>query len=793
MNVLKSEYQKFSYSFLYLLIPLLILVPKSQSELFGIIPTRLFLISVFLLLFFIDVVLGKIQIKRINFGFLLVLVGLFLLSSLPSVFVSQRFIISLYTYIKFLIFFLFFFAVLHLQLNQKQYKGLSYVLIVTLLILLLAGIYEYQFSTSLFTIGIEQIMGAKGRIQLTFFNTIYYGIFLNVSLAFALYMIRIVKGKWSYLIALIIALIFVNMTLTFTRTSYLVFWGIIGLSILLDFKLLKKLSFIISVGIILFLMFFNQTFSTFARYSFELPVRYLSNIDELLLLLPSFSSGSNPIDPSPEPIDPTPEPTDPVYPDYVEFSVEEINLKQIGVFYDFDVLFSPEAANQKEYTVTSSNPEIVEVLNRTRVFIHQFGEATLFLQTPNQLTASINVIVDGSGDYIDINQLSIGKSSMRFYDLGSYKLVRPTISPSNATDQHLIWTSSNPDVATVDRFGMVFSVGYGEATINASTLDRNFSSNVIVKVEKEFIDYSALHRKEFSIIANQIASDHLYTGVGFGTYIDYMNSSMFTEKYPDYIYPKTHPHSAMVLLYAETGIISVSIMILILFYFLLKGCMYFIRFFRDENPETLMSRYLPGLLIGFVMVNLFAENAIYDTQVFPYFLLIIALGFSYLESQTSSSKKILAIASQGGHIFELLQISEVFEASNFLVITEKAETTLGLRMKYGKNIKFLVYETRKNLFRYAIVFSWNIVRSLFIYLTFMPQYIVTTGTHTAVPMCFIGKLFGSRIIYIETMANINSKSLSGTLVYPIADLFIVQWKEMLHLYKKAVWGGLIIK
>lgn len=62
--------------------------------------------------------------------------------------------------------------------------------------------------------------------------------------------------------------------------------------------------------------------------------------------------------------------------------------------------------------------------------------------------------------------------------------------------------------------------------------------------------------------------------------------------------------------------------------------------------------------------------------------------------------------------------------------------------------------------------------------------IVTTGTHTAGPMCYLGKIFGSKIIYIETFANKNKKTATGRLIYPIADLFIVQWEEMLKLYPK---------
>ena len=71
----------------------------------------------------------------------------------------------------------------------------------------------------------------------------------------------------------------------------------------------------------------------------------------------------------------------------------------------------------------------------------------------------------------------------------------------------------------------------------------------------------------------------------------------------------------------------------------------------------------------------------------------------------------------------------------------------------------------------------------------MPDIVITTGTHTAVPMCFIAKIFNKKVIYIETFASVTGGSLAGKIVYPIADEFIVQWKEMLEKYPNAKYLG----
>ena len=152
-------------------------------------------------------------------------------------------------------------------------------------------------------------------------------------------------------------------------------------------------------------------------------------------------------------------------------------------------------------------------------------------------------------------------------------------------------------------------------------------------------------------------------------------------------------------------------------------------------------------------------------------------------------KKVLFISSTGGHLNELLHLSPLFEKYDYHIITEKDKTNEYLKHKYGKRISYLPYGTRSKLFRYIFIYAFLILKTIYLYFKIRPKVIITTGTHTAGPMCYLGKLFGSKIIYIETFANINTKTATGRLIYPIADLFIVQWKEMLKIYPKAVYGG----
>ena len=157
-------------------------------------------------------------------------------------------------------------------------------------------------------------------------------------------------------------------------------------------------------------------------------------------------------------------------------------------------------------------------------------------------------------------------------------------------------------------------------------------------------------------------------------------------------------------------------------------------------------------------------------------------------------KKVLFISSTGGHLEELMQLKQIFDKYEFYLVTEKTKSNLSLKNKYPNKVYFLIYGTYTSLGKkiiYPFKLLLNCFKSLFIYIKFRPKYIVTTGAHTAGPMCCIGKIFGSKIIYIETFANSKTKSKTGRIVYKFADLFIVQWKEMLELYPNAIYGGWI--
>lgn len=157
-------------------------------------------------------------------------------------------------------------------------------------------------------------------------------------------------------------------------------------------------------------------------------------------------------------------------------------------------------------------------------------------------------------------------------------------------------------------------------------------------------------------------------------------------------------------------------------------------------------------------------------------------------------KKVIFIASTGGHLNELLQLAPCFKKYDYTLITEKTKSNVGLVDKHPGRIRFLIagtYTTLGAKLLYPFRFLGNCVKSLWFFMKIKPDVVVTTGTHNAVPMCYIAHFFKKKVIFIETFANSSSPTKSGRMVYKVADKFVVQWESMKEFYPDAIYGGWI--
>lgn len=149
--------------------------------------------------------------------------------------------------------------------------------------------------------------------------------------------------------------------------------------------------------------------------------------------------------------------------------------------------------------------------------------------------------------------------------------------------------------------------------------------------------------------------------------------------------------------------------------------------------------------------------------------------------------RILLPSSGGGHLTELFQLKRLLDSADHLFVSE--DLALTRQLLAGRPSKFVRPNGKNRDFVFWRNFLINWFLAIPILLRFRPHAIVTTGSHTAIPFCYLGKLLGCKIIFILSFCRIDTKAAAATAVYPIADVFYVQWPQMLSAYPKGKYVG----
>ena len=147
--------------------------------------------------------------------------------------------------------------------------------------------------------------------------------------------------------------------------------------------------------------------------------------------------------------------------------------------------------------------------------------------------------------------------------------------------------------------------------------------------------------------------------------------------------------------------------------------------------------------------------------------------------------KICLVGSSGGHLTHLYMLKPFWQEHERVWVTfDKADAQSLLKDEKMYPCYFPTNRNLKNLLRNTVV-AWKVLRKE------KPDLIISSGAAVAVPFFYLGKLFGAKTVYIEVFDRIDASTLTGKLVYPITDKFIVQWEEMKEVYPKAVNLGSI--
>lgn len=172
----------------------------------------------------------------------------------------------------------------------------------------------------------------------------------------------------------------------------------------------------------------------------------------------------------------------------ISLTPTHINLKAGEIYEGLSVSYNPTSADNKNVTWQSSNPSIATVDNNGKITAITGGETRITVTSKENPLIKAECIVSVIQP---VTGISINKPAIELIEEESERLIA-TITPDNASNKNINWTSSDISVAMVSPDGTVYAIKPGQATIMATTVDGGFVALCKVTVKAKVIMATAI-------------------------------------------------------------------------------------------------------------------------------------------------------------------------------------------------------------------------------------------------------------------------------------------------------------
>lgn len=169
---------------------------------------------------------------------------------------------------------------------------------------------------------------------------------------------------------------------------------------------------------------------------------------------------------------------DPIYP--TEISLSGASDMNINETQTLGVGYLPSETNVKSVTFVSSSPSVASVTNSGLVTALSEGSTTITATARGENGAAIIATKDIAVHKVPATGVTLSESSKEISTRGSLTLTA-TVSPSNASNKNITWSTSNPNVATINN-GVVTPVNPGTTVITVTTVDGSYTATCNVTV-----------------------------------------------------------------------------------------------------------------------------------------------------------------------------------------------------------------------------------------------------------------------------------------------------------------------
>ncbi len=146
-------------------------------------------------------------------------------------------------------------------------------------------------------------------------------------------------------------------------------------------------------------------------------------------------------------------------------------------------------------------------------------------------------------------------------------------------------------------------------------------------------------------------------------------------------------------------------------------------------------------------------------------------------------KRILAVASGGGHFVQLLRLRPAFEGCDIHFITTKAGYP-----NQREDSFFIVKDANADQRFKFILMSLQMV---WIFLSVRPHVVISTGAAPGLVAMVLGKVFRARTMWLDSIANSEELSRSGRLAKRFSDVWLTQWEHLSESKGPHFWGAVL--
>lgn len=157
--------------------------------------------------------------------------------------------------------------------------------------------------------------------------------------------------------------------------------------------------------------------------------------------------------------------------------------------------------------------------------------------------------------------------------------------------------------------------------------------------------------------------------------------------------------------------------------------------------------------------------------------------------------RVLAVLGSGGHTAETLKLIDLLGDRFEYVYTVGIGDNLSVSKIRIMGKVFFVHRARDHgdgLFTTTLKVIRLFFESFLVLISARPDVVLSTGPGLAVPISILGKIFGKKVIFVESCSRVYRGSAAGGILYHFANLFFIQWPELKRVYPKAIYAGRLL-